>query len=960
MLPDANKHMTHRAPRPTSLVFRGVIHAAGILISTNLIPEAEARQRILALWTVGAAVYRTRAGLLLLFPEPREVVCEKAPGLPVVRNGAALLACPLRDSEIARLPVTPDCVVLCRDGLATVIAVSEDQREDVSRWLPIENWSARTVTSLGALPAPPTLVTEPAPFSARERIPGIPKPSPDREEALAALRLALAGKAPPDKGHPSFQAVVGRGLQKLAATLKSWPAAQSSGGQPSRPGTAGDKLRKGLAASPALYKPPGLSWKDRLADRMNELAARLLVATGMAESIGRKQAEYVERMMRMFEQEALDEALRHAIGLNDLAEDAKPRPPLLTTPTPRADLTISAGTAPARSSLHADNELFAQLRALYRKAYEKLAAEGRIDEAAFTLAELLNAHEEAVAFLEKHGRLSLAAEMAEARSLPPGLIVRLWFAAGDHDRAARLAWKTGAFADAVNRMQRVDPAKARDLRLFWAASLVQAGSYAAAVEVLWPDSELRPHAGEWIDRAIDLGGPVAGRMLALKISQLGALDGASRRIATELLEDERQESAPVRREFIAQIARSDSELTDATLNRLAARSALRDAGAMRYSLGKLLYARLIKLSNDGALRIDMPPLPAKSSPSLRSLTTPEVVAISAGDRGAMAVHDAVTLPGGLTLAALGESGVRLLTADGRTIVHWDRPATHLVVSEQGDRALALIKRGEIWQITRIDILSRRAVFWQDAALSAFAQDFDGALWFVALEDVILGIHTVAEGFDALWREPKLGGRVAAIARSSLHLTLLLEQTAHRDDWGRSIDPQRRLERRTYALPQIVLRDRNELPTPPPELNLFGSTVLALGPEGQAIQVSCSVESERQAGTGGETPKPMYFISISDPAKGTLFREQIASPATALPLVLNDSWALVSTLDDAGACCRLMDRKEWRARARIDLGGSERVSARILGTRCTVSDNLGRLIAIDLESGEVLRNFRIRA
>jgi len=193
----------------------------------------------------------------------------------------------------------------------------------------------------------------------------------------------------------------------------------------------------------------------------------------MAASIGRKQAEYMERTMRMFEQNNLDDALRHAIGLFDL-EGTDRRPPLLTTPTPRTDLTISAAKVPPRASLLTDSDLFAQLRAMYRAAFNKLAAEGRIDEAAFVLAELLNAHEEAVAFLEKHGKLQLAAEMAEARDLAPGLIVRLWFLAGDRERAARLAWKSGAFADAVDRMHKLDPARARELRLFWAAALVRA------------------------------------------------------------------------------------------------------------------------------------------------------------------------------------------------------------------------------------------------------------------------------------------------------------------------------------------------------------------------------------------------------------------------------------------------------------------------------------------------------
>jgi hypothetical protein len=339
--------------------------------------------------------------------------------------------------------------------------------------------------------------------------------------------------------------------------------------------------------------------------------------------------------------------------------------------------------------------------------------------------------------------------------------------------------------------------------------------------------------------------------------------------------------------------------------------------------------------------------------------TPIELSVSAADCGTLPVHDAALLPGGLTLAALGEAGVRLAAADGRSIVQWDRPATHLVVSEQGDRALALIKRGDIWQISRIDVPSRRAVFWQDAALHAFAPDYDGALWFIGLEDVIIGIQAASESFDALWREPKLGGRIVAINRSPAHLTLLISETVDRDDWGRRIEPQSRLERRTYALPQLVLRDRNELPAAAADSTLSENTQLTLGPEGLAVQLSCSLEGDRPGPDTNQPSSAVYLVTVSDPAKGTLFREQSSLATIPLPMALSDSWAVISTRTKAGVCCRLMDRREWRVRARIELERAEHVSTRLLGSRCTISDNLGRLIAIDLETGELLRNLRVR-
>src|SRR5690606_27242115 len=100
----------------------------------------------------------------------------------------------------------------------------------------------------------------------------------------------------------------------------------------------------------------------------------------------------------------------------------------------------------------------------------------------FVLAELLMANEEAVSFLERHGRFGLAAELAEARKLAPGLVVRQWLLAGDRERAVRLAIRHGAFADAIARLERDHRALALQLRALWADRLATAGDFVGAVD----------------------------------------------------------------------------------------------------------------------------------------------------------------------------------------------------------------------------------------------------------------------------------------------------------------------------------------------------------------------------------------------------------------------------------------------------------------------------------------------
>src|SRR5262249_26377745 len=212
----------------------------------------------------------------------------------------------------------------------------------------------------------------------------------------------------------------------------------------------------------------------RIGVLLHHFAARVLVWSRLAPLVGRRHAEYLARMLEMFDSNQLDDALRHAIPLNNALESAL-RQPALRTPSPRKDLAIVPARAPAATSLGLGADLFDGLRQRYRRAFERLVLMGEIEKAAFVLAELLNANEEAVSFLERHHKFRLAAEIAEARRLPPGLVIRQWFLAGERGHAVRVARKTGAFADAVVRLERTHEHEARALRLVWADALASAG-----------------------------------------------------------------------------------------------------------------------------------------------------------------------------------------------------------------------------------------------------------------------------------------------------------------------------------------------------------------------------------------------------------------------------------------------------------------------------------------------------
>jgi hypothetical protein len=88
--------------------------------------------------------------------------------------------------------------------------------------------------------------------------------------------------------------------------------------------------------------------------------------------------------------------------------------------------------------------------------------------------------------------------------------------------------------------------------------------------------------------------------------------------------------------------------------------------------------------------------------------------------------DAVALAGGI-LVALGELGVRLLTADGRVRARWGVPTDGLVVADHGGSVL-LLNRGEtIVDVHTLDLVTRRVRHWSTLSLRRVLPSYDGTL-----------------------------------------------------------------------------------------------------------------------------------------------------------------------------------------------------------------------------------------
>jgi hypothetical protein len=688
-----------------------------------------------------------------------------------------------------------------------------------------------------------------------------------------------------------------------------------------------------LPPEPGEIDPPpepphrvrGGAANSRFATAIHRLTGRTALASRLSRAVGRRHASYIRKMREMFESGDLDSALRHAIPL---AAEAGPRRLPLRPFAPRTDLHIRPERSRHWSVSEISPDLHGELRRLYREAFHRLESQDRVEEAAFLLAEVLHAHEEAVSFLERHGRLRLAAEMAEARDLPPGLVVRQWFLAGDRQRGLRIAHRTGAFADAVTRLERSrQTEQAAELRRLWARELAAAGDYAAAVDTIWPLEDERRRALEWMDRAIDQGGAPAGRMLARRIALLPEPFPEVRTASLRLLESWRAEGAPARLAFAETLRRGPRTPEVATLARAAVRAISRDSGRLGARMAPADFKHLASFAGDGALRADALALPIPARTLWITRDEPLEVEIAARDAGTIAAYDAVFLPNGLTAVALGEAGVRLLSRGGRIVAELDQPAHRLVISDHGDRAIALAKRGDAWRLARLDFSLRRAEAWCEARLDAFAPDYDGALWFVAGPDGLLAAETAGKRLDGAWGVSRLPGNALAIARSAVQFSLVLAGEGS-EVW-------------TYELPSLTLRRRDPVSIAPV---IRRTHRIAISPEGTLAEPSPGGATGRQITLqihGG----PDVEIPLAN--SGRPGEPVIAGDWVALPVYSSDA-----------ACVFLVHLPSAAVRAEITLGRSAKVGLRLTPQYLTLADDRGRILVLDLENGQVRRDFRL--
>ena len=901
--------MSRSAPR--QLIFRGTWSAAGVLLGPPL-PETERRRRTLACWEPGTVVYRlpSDGAYFLVWPTPRRLRADDAAGALVIARDRRWLAAPLADDEMTDAPPN----TLLRPVGGVVKAAQLGATVDPSAWVDPGPLHSVPVSGLGDTPPPPEVaMTEvKVDLRAAAQLP------PADQKTLRALAAAFDNRAPalpppsPGPETPAWR----RKLFEWGKHLTEWLRVSRGAPEPANP--TPDESNGDPEASVPPYRSAASRWLDRVTEWLSRAGLGLIV--------GPWHQRYLDRLLGMFESGNLQDALRHAIPLGTGAPSAGAA---LRPPSPRSQLEFGrAGQGPARGIMGSE-DAWSQLRRQYRAAVDKLVAARRLKEAAFVLAELLGEKQEAVAMLEREGEVRLAAELAETAALAPELRVRLWAKAGDWARAVRLARRHNVFAAAVAGLKGADKELGDTLKALWATHRAEIGDYVGAIELVWPH---RTPSQAWMNEAIALGGTAAARVLAKQLALAPDSYPAVRARVMALLDDDSPQG------IAARGALADAFLADpdAPGVRILARALVRRlvADQPRVAAHRRRVVDLVKLTQDPVLRADMPKWMPDPTPESAQLT------VEATDQGHLAIADAVRLATGRMLFALGEAGVLLTTADGRPLAHLKVPATHLIPSDTGHRALALVRRGQLTQVHRLDLVRRRATPWCEQPIDRFASTFDGWRWFVSLQSTanVLMLDVTGPRPEIEWstgtRHPQL------IGRSAEHLFVIAihdEPVVEVFD----VDRQRMLRRTPLGDTTKIHNAQRQLGTYS-DFSRAGDVIAFV----QAIQ-------------------PFDPHAPLDSRWHAFRRPSLASRIVAAPeaqLLAGAIWGsqLAVAIADKGAV--FVRGLEWSTDRRwleVELRGATKGRLRPCGDYLVAFDDLGRTIVFGREDHAIERSLRLR-
>ena len=655
--------------------------------------------------------------------------------------------------------------------------------------------------------------------------------------------------------------------------------------------------------------------------------ARLVLRSPAAPVVRRKHAAYLRSLTEAFERKQFDDALRDAIALTGSGGFTSlrlpPRRGSITGPT--ATRGAGGGSIPWGPTVHQ------HLTNLYRDAAAQLEQQGRIEEAAFVLTDLMNNVLGAVALLERHGRFALAAEIADGRNLAADLVVRLRWRAGHHERAVEVARSRGAYAAAITRLEPLDSDQACQLRAAWAHDLSESGNYVGAVEAAWPVVELRPTVVADIQAGMALGGPAAAHLFAYLLALQAHQEGRDGAIA--LLTSADPELVAARSSFLAALSvlRSSEPAIDRELATAALRVMIgRDTAPAWDETTARRAVSAFSERADPILRADLPSLGWHLS---QKRDEQPVLTLDGPDEpGQLPVFDVALLGGGVLLVAHGNHGARLLTLDGRTRAQWDIPTHQLVVADHGASALLANSLGDqVWELHTLNLSTRQVRPWLTIRVNHLERSFDGiTLTVIDDQGTINFLDAHADRPKVLWRELDDVGTAVDLNRSPGHLAAVvrtmptaIQATSHLEQWQ-------------WDLPGLTLRGRPPVPWPISQVGITSLGVyLCLDPADDEAGGLVLRANDR-----GKAQRPQHIEATGSVALTT------SGPAHALIHHLGEAVRVDLTPRSPGPCT-----------VSVRFAGQAQPEIRVHGDSIAVWDRSGRIVVVDTSGRRAVCSLR---
>lgn len=897
-------------PRSTS--HRGSVLAAGFWISG--VSEEDVTRLVLGLWQSGAEVRRVPDGYVIMLGRPQRVAAELGSAAALVSLGTCWSSAPLRPRELQALPARTLCLV--SGGVRRPLALDQLEKVDPAAWLDVSVFTLLNGESLGETAKPRDALSKPAdPDVMFDASVGRSADDKSRQaELLQALQRVAGGHG---AERPSASASGKRVLRAAVNLLRQLGSLFASRRRASpAPRQADSSLASTSPRGPSLWQ------------RLKAALAGWLVNTRLATFLGRKHAEYLRNLFELLAQHDDDEVLRRAIPLSK--SKGEPGPPALMPFSPRTSFAISLGRTATSPSLGLVTDLFEQLRRSYEAVFQRLDAAGKHEQAAYFLAEILDEAERAVAYLERHGERVLAAKLAEARQLAPGLVVRQWFLAGDRRRAILIAVREGAFNDAILRLEQAgNKEEATALRLLQAERLASAGLLVRAAQLVHHLESGKALALRWLELAREAG-DLRGIPLELRLD--GARFDAAQAALTPLLE-QAAEQLPTLLYVAEELSAHNLEIGKPLARELARElfSIAASTGMARVATSATRVASYV----GGAFKADQP-----------RPTTFERRIGSGCRRYEFAENDAGMAPlydvhrfGTHVLSALGDAGVVLLNRQGKRVAHFGLPAHALVAAPDSGRVLCVAKRGDQLAVGRIDLSTRRSAPWCELEAKSFARQFDGETWLVCTSRWGQRQDSELLQLDVLDDQPRAIRRVPVPVEGP---TIHLEGT-HVNLVGP--EPFSSLERLRYELPQLTLRERKELlafpPLDPANPRTFTGVAAARSDKPAVLFLRWSDAPAPTLSRGDRTielphddldgdPRlalhgDFYALSLSNASRVRVFVGSFAAPEPHVEVVLH---------------------------------GATHIALRFYDDSLFISDERGRLIGIDPLTGSPFYDVRI--